>query len=820
MFLSLLAVATSLTHARLAEPAPKVAPPAPESNASVPVVQLSLAVQQQLSQLNLTVVAGERVANDTEAEMRKCAMDLGEARASLKAAVEAVQDSKTKIDSERGQLHDAVGKHSKQKVEVDKIWKKIQAQDKEAQKLQGIITAFNTRMQASKSEVVKSREALRCRAYEIEKAKKIQDAKEKDIQVTQQALDRLRHWPDIDQWRLAQYEASLVKKKKELKADRILLTQKEKAFEAELARIRDQATAWENDRRLLEQVSGHLEALEDVLEEKKEDLEDSATGLEDLRQLMDQEQKDLKGAQKDYEKNQVKLGDSVKTLMHAQDEQIGTHEDYIKDLKGVIKGKTLKIEEQNGNLRTLTGKVHATNHELDKTKILAREYISKRDNIIQKQEDVIAQQGTVIDAAEKEISQKDSYVNHLNQIVSKNMGTIDGMERAVAAHEQVVENMKEAYSNTKSKLDKCLVRDWSKEFKKQHKKLAAKVEDSIEEQHDELEGNIKYHVSNEVHSGVEHLDNRMVEESDHVVNEVDKNQMAHHGATISATGAQAAETVDQVNSHMDQHAVATHATVEQNSQGLAGYVEHLSSQVEDLKKMVIPIKISVEKDPIIEQMKRLEGNLNDLQNQITTTANPIQQELKALSDQVAGVQSAMQSTSMTTTTATTTINPDQVTAHLSGLKKALEVAGATQHMQALKDALQFHVQQAAAPVQQTATVPNAFGQPAAAQVPIQQTGAVPNAVILHGQPAAAQAPLQQAVAVPPGAVVAAAQPEPEDSVTQHLMALKNSFRQPASAQNAEVPHVQVAPAPQVSPGEKFHEQLKALANALPPPQGR
>jgi len=75
MLLSLLAVAICLTHARLAQPASK-ATPAAESNASVPNMQLSLAVQQQLMKLNLTVFNGERVANETEAEMRKCAMDL------------------------------------------------------------------------------------------------------------------------------------------------------------------------------------------------------------------------------------------------------------------------------------------------------------------------------------------------------------------------------------------------------------------------------------------------------------------------------------------------------------------------------------------------------------------------------------------------------------------------------------------------------------------------------------------------------------------------------------------------------------------------
>merc|ERR1719482_962178 len=115
---------------------------------------------------------------------------------------------------------------------------------------------------------MKAKEALKCRAKELAEAKKLQAAKEKDIQVTQQALDRLRGWPDIDQWRLAQQEAALKKKSNELKQDRVLLDQKEKAFEAELARIHDQATCWENDRKLLGQVAEHLEALQDVLAEK------------------------------------------------------------------------------------------------------------------------------------------------------------------------------------------------------------------------------------------------------------------------------------------------------------------------------------------------------------------------------------------------------------------------------------------------------------------------------------------------------------------------------------------------------------------------
>lgn len=816
MLLSLLAVAICLTHARLAQPASK-ATPAAESNASVPNMQLSLAVQQQLMKLNLTVFNGERVANETEAEMRKCAMDLSEARANLKAAVQAVEDSKAKIDSERGQFKSAVGQHQKQKVQVDKIWKKIQAQDKEAQKLQAVIDAFNTRMQANKNDVIKAREALRCKAFELEKAKKKQDAKEKDIAVTQKALDRLRKWPDIDQWRLAQYEASLAKKKKELLKDRGLLTQKENAFEAELARIRDQATSWENDRRLLEQVSGHLEALEDVLEEKKEDLEDSATGLEDIRQLMEQEEKDLQNAQAEYKKNQVKLGDSVKTLMHAQDEQIGAHEDYIEDLKSVIKGKTFKIEQQNGNLRKLTGQLHSTSHDLDKTKMEKKYELEKRDTIIQKQEDVIAQQGSVINAAEQELDEKDKYEAHLNAIVNKNMGTIDGMEKAVAAHEKVVENMKEAYSNTKAKLDKCLVRDWSKEFKKQHKKLAEKVEDTIEDQHDELESNVNYHVSNEVHKGMDYLNKRMVEESDHVVDEVDKQNTAYHGATVSATGAQASNVVDQINSNMNEQHAATYQTVTQNTQGIAGYVEHLSAQVDDLRNKILPWGT----DPIIAQMKKLESNLNDLNYQITTTtiANPVAEELKALSEAVL----------QTTTTTTTPFAPDKITAHLSGLKDALEVASASQHMQALKDALVFHAQ--GGPAQQGV----------AAQVPVQQTVVVPNAVALHSQPAVAQAqaPVLQSAVVPPTPAVEAAQPE--DAVTQHLMALKNSFRQPASSPNpiqppapqVMAPQVQVAPQPQASApqvpqvhvaqephmtdekAEKFQEQLKALGDLLP-----
>jgi hypothetical protein len=320
----------------------------------------------------------------------------------------------------------------------------------------------------------------------------------------------------------------------------------------------------------------------------------------------------------------------------------------------------------------------------------------------------------------------------------------------------------------------------------------------MEQQHEELEENINYHTSKQVHQAVGHLDNRMVEESDHVVDEVDKNQLAHHGATTATTAQQAAGTVDEISEEIANHHAAVHQTVKQSTQGLAGYVEHLSDQVNSLRTQLGPW---YDRDPIIARMKSLEANLNELQNQVgTTTVNPIQQELKALSDGLQDVRSAMISTTATPTAKT---DPDAVTEHLSGLKKALEVAGATTHMQALKDALLLHGQPAAvqAPIQQPvaqAPVPQAVAQ---------QVAAIPGVQNF----VASAAPVQQAVA--PAAVVAA---EPPDSVTQHLMALKNSFNQPAPAQQA--PAAPVAPAQvhkQITP-EQFHQQLRALTEALPP----
>eukprot|EP00746_Dinoflagellata_sp_MGD_P166215 gnl/MRDRNA2_/MRDRNA2_95951_c0_seq1.p1 gnl/MRDRNA2_/MRDRNA2_95951_c0~~gnl/MRDRNA2_/MRDRNA2_95951_c0_seq1.p1 ORF type:complete len:821 (+),score=251.13 gnl/MRDRNA2_/MRDRNA2_95951_c0_seq1:121-2583(+) len=815
IFLCLLTLVISRTNAQLLKHAAK-ALPATESSSSVPSVQLSLAVQQQL---HVAVVAGERLANDTETELRKCAMDLSEARAGLKAAVQAVEDSKDRIDSERGQWKDAQGKHQKQKVVVDRIWERIKAQDAEAKRLQAIIDSFNAKMLASKNEVMAAKADLKCRAKELEAAKKVQAAKEKDLKVTQQALDRLRGWPDIDQWRLAQQEAELKKKMKELKQDAVLLSQKEKAFEAELARIRDQADCWENDRKLLEEVSLHLEALNDVLDEKTEDLEDSAASLEDLRQLMEAEEDDLKAAQKEYKKSQVKLGDSVKTLMHAQDEQINAmgnaateKKSEIKELRGVIKGKTLKIEEQNGNLRKLTGKLHATNHALDKAKYTKKAEVEKRDTIIEKQEDVIAQQGKTIDAAEEEIKEKDEYVDHLNTMVANHIGTIDGMKQAVAAHEKVVENMKEAYSNTKTKLDKCLVRDWSKDFAREHQKLANHVENSIDYQHDQLANDMEYHVSKEVHGAVNHLADRMVEESDHVVQEVEKQQSAHHDETQGVTSAEAANTVDTLSNEMGKHHAAVHQTVTANSQGLADYVAHISKQVEDLKTM-----IPVQRDPIIDQMKNLETSLNDIQSQMTTTTNPIQQELKALSDGLNGVREAMLKGAPVVTTTTTVApapNADDITEHLSNLKKSLEVAGATQHMQALKNAL-------------SSSTVHFVAQAAPVQNPAQSVHVPPTPQVLPAQPPAQVAPVQtpaQASTVQPQTPVAVVQPAAQsvDPVTQHLMAIKNLA--PASPQlpvtqatAAPAPRVEAAPvaAKKVTPAQ-FHEHLRALTNLLPP----
>lgn len=804
IFLCLSTLVISWTNAQLLKHGAKALSATESSSSSV---QLSLAVQQQL---HLAVVAGERLANDTESELRRCAMDLSEARSGLKAAVQAVEDSKAQIDSERGQLKDAQGKHKKQKVVVDRIWERIKAQDTEAQRLEAIIDSFNAKMVASKNEVMAAKYQLKCRAQELEAAKKVQAAKEKDLKVTQQALDRLRGWPDIDQWRLAQQEAELKKKMKELKQDSVLLAQKEKAFEAELARIRDQADCWENDRKLLEEVSGHLEALNDVLDEKTEDLEDSAASLEDLRQLMEAEETDLKAAQTEYKKNQVKLGDSVKTLMHAQDEQINAmgnanseKKGEIKDLRGVIKGKTLKIEEQNGNLRKLTGKLHATSHALDKAKYTKKAEVEKRDTIIDRQEDVIAQQGKTIDAAEEEIKEQDEYVDHLNTMVANHIGTIDGMKQAVAAHEKVVENMKEAYSNTKSKLDKCLVRDWSKDFAKEHKKLANHVENSIDYQHDQLANDMEYHVSKEVSGAVNHLAGRMVEESDHVVQEVEKQQSAHHDATQGVTSAEAANTVDTLSNEMANHHAAVHQTVTSNTAGLADYVAHISKQVNDLKAM-----IPVQRDPIIDQMKNLETSLNDIQSQMTTTMNPIQQELKALSDGLNGVRDAMLKgvPVVTTTTVAPAPNPDDITQHLSNLKKSLEVAGATQHMQALKDAL-------------GANTMHLVAQPAPAVVPTQ-----PTVQALPAQPpaqvAAVQPPAQAATVQPPAPVVVPPAPQSLDPVTQHLMAIKNlapaTPQLPAThATVASAPHAVPVAAKKVTP-DQFHEHLRALTNLLPP----
>jgi len=372
-----------------------------------------------------------------------------------------------------------------------------------------------------------------------------------------------------------------------------------------------------------------------------------------------------------------------------------------------------------------------------------------------------------------------------------------------------VENMKEAYGNTKSKLDKCLVRDWSKEFNREHKRLADHVEDTIEEETDEA----KYHVSKEVYKAVDHLSDRMEQESDHVVQEVDKQQSDHHEETRANTDVQAANTVDELSGNMADHHAAVHQTVRQNAKGIADYVGHISQQVEDLKKLTW----GYQKDPIIDQMKNLETSLNDLQSQMTTTMSPIQQELQALSDGLAGVRSALM------TTATTTVpppapppplsGPDQVTEHLSSLKKALEVAGATQHMQALKSALTFNGK----PAQQVPVdIP-----PGAQLAPVQSFVAPAAPVVAPEAPVVAPtAPVQQAVA--PAAVVIAAQPPSEDLVTQHLVAIKNLAPAPTNQQviqapAAPAPTVQAAPvaAKKVINPAHFHEQLRALNDLLP-----
>jgi len=284
-----------------------------------------------------------------------------------------------------------------------------------------------------------------------------------------------------------------------------------------------------------------------------------------------------------------------------------------------------------------------------------------------------------------------------------------------------------------------------------------------------------------------------------VVEEVAKQQSAHHDATQGVTASEAANTVDQLSNTMSNHHAAVHQAVTSNSQGLADYVSHISRQVEDLKRM-----IPVQGDPIIDQMKILENSLNDLSSQMTTTTlSPIQHELKALSDGLNGVRDAMlkgATPAITTTVAPPAADPDAITQHLSSLKKSLEVAGASQHMQALKNALSPVAYVSAQPPQQ---IP----------VPAQQAVAAPVHLV------APAVPVQQPA---PAAIVVAPQSLSVDPVTQHLMAFKNLV--PAAAQQqvqqapvVETPNVQAIPvaAKRAFTPAQFHEKLGALTGLLP-----
>merc|ERR1719453_2178793 len=130
---------------------------------------------------------------------------------------------------------------------------------------------------------------------------------------------------------------------------------------------------------------------------------------------------------------------------------------------------------------------------------------------------------------------------------------------------------------------------------------------------------------------------------------------------------------------------------------------------------------------------------------------------------------------VTTTAGTPPSDPDEITQHLSSLKKSLEVAGATQHMQALKAVLNPMSYASSEPPQQM-TVPSQQKIDAPVQNFVAQA-----------------APVQQPV---PAAVATGAQSV--DPVTQHVMAIKSSApmspsRPIAQASVAPAPEIQAAP---------------------------
>lgn len=312
----------------------------------------------------MTIFLAVRMMNNTEDEVKQCGKELtvarealGAARAKVDAQIKMVFQSEKRIEALKDHDHTLERR-------VDDWVHKIEAHRDQIESLELLVKDFTEKVRRDENRIRGSRQRVMERVQIIRKKEIDHKAAIHSTKITQQAMDRLKSWPDIDQWRLKEEEDKLKRELQRHVDSHEEIQTRVADVNRQLEEIEAQIKSWEQNKQILGGILTYLDWSVKSLEEGEKVYKQEEKELGSLDDLIDQRHTEYEKSKKELVESREMYGKSIKNVIGTQEKQIESldkhskaqaeeigrnHETEIKSLNTKSKQQMQRVEEAHAD---------------------------------------------------------------------------------------------------------------------------------------------------------------------------------------------------------------------------------------------------------------------------------------------------------------------------------------------------------------------------------------------------------------------------------------------------------------------------------------
>lgn len=403
----------------------------------------------------VTIFLAVRMMNSTEDDVKQCGKDLtvarealGAARAKVDAQVKEVFDSEKRVGSLKE--HDRTLERR-----VDEWVHKITAHRNQIESLELLVRDFTDKVKTDEGRIRGSRERVMDRVKIIRDKEVEHKAAIHSTKITQQALNRLKSWPDIDQWRLQDEQEKLQRELQHHVESHEDIQSRVADVNRQLEEIEAQIKSWEQNKQILGGILTYLDWSEKMLEDGKKVYKQEEKELGSLDELIDQRRADYVKSKKELVESREQYGKSIKTVIASQEKQIDALDKHSKSQAQQIGVKhdedMKKQEDKNKEQMQKMEEVHADRVDDMKDRLedtvtnLRKQMTVKEKKMKENHDKTVKNQDTankeMLKAKEKHVdAMKQWHDAEMEGVKEKNKRLVDSMKEQQETHKETMED--------------------------------------------------------------------------------------------------------------------------------------------------------------------------------------------------------------------------------------------------------------------------------------------------------------------------------------------------------------------------------------------